>query len=264
MREGWQTKPLDEVCQFSNGLWKGKKPPFVEVGVIRNTNFTKDGSLDDTDVAFIEVESQQLATRRLQFGDIILEKSGGGPKQAVGRVALFDKDEGVFSFSNFTAALRVKNPTDLDFRFLHKFLYWTYMSGVTETMQSHSTGIRNLNGSAYKAIPVPLPPLDEQQRIVRILDEAFDAIATAKTNVERNLANAQALFESRLHSIVANRGPGWTEVKIDEVIRFIDYRGKTPAKTSSGLRLITAKNVKMGFLQQRFRMEGKHSTLGSF
>jgi type I restriction enzyme S subunit len=42
---------------------------------------------------------------------------------------------------------------------------------------------------------------------------------------------------------------GWTVKNLGETCRFIDYRGKTPEKTERGLRLITAKNVKMGFLQ---------------
>jgi hypothetical protein len=45
MKAGWQTKTLGEVCDFINGLWTGEKPPFVKVGVIRNTNFTKEGTL---------------------------------------------------------------------------------------------------------------------------------------------------------------------------------------------------------------------------
>ena len=199
MKKGWTTKTLEEACQFSNGLWQGEKPPFVKVGVIRNTNFTKDGTLDDSDIAYLDVEAKKLEKRRLQFGDIILEKSGGGPKQPVGRVALFDKEDGDFSFSNFTAALRVLDPDDLDFRFVHKFLHWTYVSGVTEGMQSNSTGIRNLDGDAYKAIEISFPPLAEQQRIVGLLDEAFEGLATAKANAEKNLQNARALFESHLH-----------------------------------------------------------------
>lgn len=200
MKTGWKTKTLEDVCQFSNGLWKGEKPPFVNVGVIRNTNFTKEGTLDDSDIAYLDVEAKKLEKRRLQFGDIILEKSGGGPKQPVGRVALFDKEDGDFSFSNFTAALRVLDPRELDFRFLHKFLHWTYLSGITEGMQSHSTGIRNLDGDAYKAIRISFPPLSEQQRVVGILDEAFEGVATAKANTEKNLQNARALFESHLQS----------------------------------------------------------------
>ena len=46
----WEVKTLVEVCEFGNGLWTGKKPPFIEVGVIRNTNFTKDCELDDSDI----------------------------------------------------------------------------------------------------------------------------------------------------------------------------------------------------------------------
>lgn len=217
MKKGWKTKTLEEACQFSNGLWKGEKPPFVNVGVIRNTNFTKEGTLDDSDIAYLDVEAKKLEKRRLQFGDIILEKSGGGPKQPVGRVALFDKDEGDFSFSNFTAALRVLEPDDLDFRFLHKFLHWTYVSGVTEGMQSNSTGIRNLDGDAYKAIEITYPPLAEQQRIVGLLDEAFEGLATAKANAEKNLQNARALFESHLQSVFTQRGPGWVETKLEDL-----------------------------------------------
>ena len=215
MKAGWQTKTLEEACEFSNGLWKGEKEPFVNVGVIRNTNFTKEGSLDDSDIAYLDVEAKKFEKRRLQFGDIILEKSGGGPKQPVGRVALFDKHDGLFSFSNFTSAIRVKNPHELDFRFLHKHLFWTYLSGVTEAMQSHSTGIRNLDGNAYKAIQIAIPSLPEQQRIVAILDEAFDGIAIAKANAEKNLQNARALFESHLQSVFTERGQGWDRVTLE-------------------------------------------------
>jgi type I restriction enzyme, S subunit len=250
VKKGWQTKTLADVCQFSNGLWKGEKPPFVRVGVIRNTNFTSDGMLDDSDIAYLEVEVKKFVSRRLCHGDIILEKSGGGPKQPVGRVALFDKFEGDYSFSNFTATLRVLSPAELDFRFLHKFLYWIYLSRVTEGMQSHSTGIRNLDGDAYKAIKISFPPLPDQQRIIGILDEAFQGVAIAKTNAEQNLRNARALFESHVQSVFTERRSDWVNSRIGDEIKFIDYRGKTPVKTQSGVRLITAKNVKRGYLQQ--------------
>jgi type I restriction enzyme, S subunit len=199
MKNQLKTQALADSCQFTNGLWKGEKPPFVHVGVIRNTNFTKEGTLDDTDIAYLDVEERKFEKRQLQFGDIILEKSGGGPKQPVGRVALFDKREGAFSFSNFTAALRVRNPNELDFRFLHKFLHWSYLSGVTEGMQSHSTGIRNLDFDAYKAIKITFPSLLEQRRIVGLLDEAFADIAIAKANTESKLEALSALKRSLLH-----------------------------------------------------------------
>ena len=224
MKQGWEVKKLGDVCEFRNGLWTGKKPPFQTVGVIRNTNFTKDGRLDDNDIVYLEVESSQFSKRKLQYGDIILEKSGGGPKQPVGRVIVFDKEEGDFSFSNFTSVIRISNKNIVDFNYLHRFLFFSYISGATENMQSHSTGIRNLKFDDYKAIQIPLPPLQEQQRIVAILDEAFAAIAQAKANAEQNLKNAKELFESYLQSVFENKGEGWEEKEFGSVITTLtDY-----------------------------------------
>jgi type I restriction enzyme S subunit len=246
MKNGWQTKALESVCRFSNGLWKGEKPPFVNVGVIRNTNFTKEGTLDDSDIAYLDVEAKKLEKRRLQIGDIILEKSGGGPKQPVGRVALFDKDDGAFSFSNFTAALRVLDSRELDFRFLHKFLHWTYLSGVTEGMQSHSTGIRNLDGDAYKAIQIPFPSLSEQRRIVSILDEAFERIATVKANAEKNLADSRLLFVRALNTVLSQRNESWLSITFGKVV--IRSRGGISIESrdycADGIPVLTKGDVK--------------------
>ena len=236
MKQGWEIKKLGEICMFSNGLWAGKKPPFQNVGVIRNTNFTKDGKFDDTDVAYLEVEQSQFAKRKLQYGDIILEKSGGGPKQPVGRVIVFDKKEGDFSFSNFTSVIRVSNPEIIDFTYLHRFLFFLYVSGVTETMQSHSTGIRNLKFDEYKNIAIPIPPLLEQQNIVAILDKIFSAIVKVKENAEQNLKNAKELFEGYLQSIFENKGTNW-EMKTFSQISEDFGRGKSKHRPRNDQKL---------------------------
>ncbi|UPT97834.1 restriction endonuclease subunit S [Bradyrhizobium barranii subsp. apii] len=243
MRAEWKSKPLGQATTFLNGLWKGEKPPFVTVGVIRNTNFTKDGSIDDSDIAWLDVEAKKFEKRKLKFGDIILEKSGGGPKQPVGRVVLFEKDEGDYSFSNFTSAIRVNDSRELDFRFLQKFLFWKYTSGVTESMQSHSTGIRNLNADAYREIAVPLPPLAEQQRIVTILDETFAGLGSATANAEKNLENGQELFESYLNSAVGQKRVGWMDKKLSEICEVKDGTHDSPKYVERGVPFVTQKNI---------------------
>ena len=217
MKSNWQTKKLGEICDFHNGLWKGKKPPYIEVGVIRNTNFTKDGKLDDANIAYLNVEKKQFEKRKLSYGDIVLEKSGGGPKQAVGRVIIFNKKENNFSFSNFTSVIRIKRKDQVDFNYLHKYLFFSYMTGVTESMQSHSTGIRNLNFKLYKEIEVPLPSFTKQKRIVKTLDEVFEKIAKTKQNYEKNLQNARELFESYLQSTFNNPGDGWERKTLSKI-----------------------------------------------
>ena len=102
MREGWEYQKLGELVKVINGLWVGKKPPFTNVAVVRNANFTKSCTLDMSNIAYIDVEEKQFNTRELQYADIIIEKSGGSEKQPVGRPVFFNiKDRG-YSFSNFS------------------------------------------------------------------------------------------------------------------------------------------------------------------
>lgn len=77
--------------------------------------------------------------------------------------------------------------------------------------------VRNLNIGLVKGVEVPIPSISEQQRIVGILDEAFDRIATAKANAEKNLQNARALFESHLQSTFTQRCAGWTVKTIGDL-----------------------------------------------
>lgn len=50
MPDGWTITTIKDICENINGLWKGKKEPLVNVGVIRNANFTKDFKLDYTNI----------------------------------------------------------------------------------------------------------------------------------------------------------------------------------------------------------------------
>jgi type I restriction enzyme S subunit len=72
-----------------------------------------------------------------------------------------------------------------------------------------------------KAFHICCPQTLEQQRIVRILDKAFDSIRTAKVNAQKNLQNARALFESYLQSVFSKRGKGWAERPLVEIAESI-------------------------------------------
>jgi type I restriction enzyme, S subunit len=160
-----------------NGLWTGKKPPLVTAGVIRNTNFTESGCVDYSDVAYLQVEQKQLDKRQLKTGDIVVERSGGGPKQPVGRVVYFDRDDEPFSFSNFTSAIRVRDAMAFNPKFVFYKLLELYQSGQTEDIQRHTTGIRNLDFMAYKErATIPQIPLAEQRKIAWVLGMVQRAI----------------------------------------------------------------------------------------
>ncbi len=74
-----------------------------------------------------------------------------------------------------------------------------------------------LNQKALNSIPIPVAPPEEQRRIVAILDETFDSIATATVNTARNLQNAHELFENCMQSLFDERGSGWIERTLEDV-----------------------------------------------
>ena len=133
-----------------------------------------------------------------------------------------------------------------------KYLYYYVLSKeFKDSFFGQMTGlIGGVSLKKFKTIKVPVPHISKQKQLISILDEAFNGIDTAIANTEKNLANARELFESYLNSVFTNCGDNWEEVTLEEHIKFIDYRGRTPKKTEAGLRLITAKNVRMGYLRR--------------
>ena len=89
------------------------------------------------------------------------------------------------------------------------------------------------------------PPLAEQRRIVGILDEAFEGLATAKANAEQNLQNARALFESHLQAVFTQRGDGWVEKPLETVAAILNgYAFKsTDFSPKVGAKCIKITNV---------------------
>jgi type I restriction enzyme S subunit len=132
----------------------------------------------------------------------------------------------------------------------HDLLFLYYLLKTLD-LPSLAKGVKpGVNRNEVYALPVKVPTLPDQRRIVAILEEAFEAIATAKANTEKNLQNARELLGRYLSTVFAAPGDGWETRTLGEAVRFIDYRGKTPPKRKEGIRLITAKNVKMGFIRR--------------
>ncbi len=140
--------------------------------MLRTTNFTNDGSLDLSEVVERDIDVKKVQKKRLQFGDTIIEKSGGSPSQPVGRVVYFDIDsEEPYLCNNFTAVLRPNSSTDP--KYLFWFLFYNHLTKNTLRFQNKTTGIINLQLTRYLAeLKIPLPTLAAQQKLAAILDEA--------------------------------------------------------------------------------------------
>ena len=243
MKDGWEYSTIGDLCDKMNGLWKGKIGPFINVGVIRNANFTKAFTLSFDNIEYLDVEAKQYKTRKLQKGDLIVEKSGGSEKQPVGRTVLFDKEEGEYSFSNFTSVLRIKDRTIISPEFLYKYILFVYLRGDTRKMQKATTGIHNIEFDKFLSILVPKISLSEQQSIVDYLDSAFAKIDAMKANAEKALNEAKALFQASLKEMLEPK-EGWEEKMLKEVVASItDGDHQPPPKSDDGIPFITISNI---------------------
>ena len=157
----------------------------------------------------------------------------------------------------------------------YKFLFH-YLSSIIELLNELGSGatFKELSGGKLKEISIPVPPLPAQQRIVGILDAAFEGIATAKANAEQNLQNARALFESHLQSVFTQRGEGWIEKPLGELCERIT-KGSSPKwqgisyVDTPGILFVTSENVgeyqllmdSPKYVEEKFNSKDKKSIL---
>jgi len=131
----------------------------------------------------------------------------------------------------------------------HVYLYY-FLAADSEKLDGlgSASTFKELSATNLKSVALPLPPLKEQKRIVAVLDQAFAALDRARAHAEANLADAEELYLGTLRELFQRR-TSWTSEDLNKRVRFIDYRGKTPPKRDTGIRLITAKNVRMGYIK---------------
>ena len=210
----WPTKKLSDLLETCDaGVWGKLAIKGKGLFVLRSTNMTNDGHLDFSDVAERKIEND-IKKIKLLDGDILVEKSGGGPDQPVGRVTYFVAPDGQsYSFANFIQRLRVKSDL-IDSRFLFYRLLFLYKIGFTKKLQSQTTGIRNLKLSLYLKTEIPTPPRPIQKQIV----ERLDKIAEAQKLNDDLIQKSDELFQSLLHKELNPGDKNWEMKKLKEIL----------------------------------------------
>jgi type I restriction enzyme S subunit len=129
------------------------------------------------------------------------------------------------------ALLKLSPKKDIIVRFLK---YWMSSPDFQIQLNSLSQGVAIKNIASVKIlkeIQILRPPVDEQKRIVAILDEAFEGIDQAIRNTEKNLANARELFESYLNKIFTQKGDRWDKKRLADIAEV--QSGGTPSRSKS-------------------------------
>jgi type I restriction enzyme S subunit len=221
MKVGWQIKRFDDVLEIRNG----KNQREVESKDGEYPIFGSAGNVMGYATSYI-----------CEAGTTIIGRKGNI------NTPIFSETK----FWNVDTAFGLAARPGLD----SKFLYY-YCLSFDFSVLNRGTTIPSLVKSELLGLSILLPALPEQQRIVGILDEAFDGIATAKAIAEKNLQNASALFESHLQSVFTERGEGWVESckPLSDLCELIvDCEHKTAPTQDEGIPSIRTPNIGKGRL----------------
>lgn len=190
----WGSVELRNLFDLSiPGEWGNAPDGINDTYVLRAADFTKDCKLKTEIGAPRVIPTSKLIQRRLEKGDLLLEKSGGSPDQPVGRVVYFNRDGDNFSLSNFLQLLRVNKK--FDSLWAYYLLTALYDSNVVLRYQQQTTGIINFKLEEYLSEMVDAPfSIGEQQKIANILSTVDKLIENTQTLIDKYTAIKQGMM----------------------------------------------------------------------
>lgn len=202
-----------------------------------DSKHVKDGFvIDDSEPEkFISLETDTLLSKRCKprSGDILISSRG-----SIGKIAIV-QDGQDFNIMGNMILVRLPNGVSRDFVAFYLHSQVTHIESIARGVAQ-----KGLYLNQIRDFELPLPPLPEQRRIVGILDEAFDGIAIAKANAEKNRQNARALFESHLHAVFEKEWKSCVLVPLSELATDItDGDHLPPPKSETGVPFITIGNI---------------------
>ncbi len=214
MKAGWDIKPLGKLCEFQRGLTYSKTDEVADSEniVLRANNVDLEtNTLDLSDLRCIADNVHVPEGKKVRQGSLLI-CTASGSKSHLGKVAFVDDDYG-YAFGGFMG--QITPNADVDGRFLfHVMTSAAYKDFIAQL--SDGANINNLKFNDLQNFQVAVPSIEEQHRIVTLLDEAFADIATAKANAEKNLQNARELFSNQLSLALIQSGPDWVATTVGE------------------------------------------------
>jgi type I restriction enzyme S subunit len=187
MRKDWTKTDIRDLLELSiGGVWGSEQgEDEIDVFVYRQTEFDNNGTLSMPSDAIRSITKNQLKSRTLQPGDVLMQKSAGTPTLP-GRVVIVPSGiESNATCSNFLHLLRA-DTSKCNPHFLFWYLWLNHQSGRAFEFQ-RGTNIKNLDLNQYLAQPVLLPSLAEQRRIVDVVssvDAYIQALSTSPSEVK--------------------------------------------------------------------------------
>ncbi len=215
MSIAWPQRRIGDLCRLATGGTPAKTRPEYFGGEIR---WLVSGDIHQKEIfdcggRITELGMRSSNAKMLPTNSVMIALNGQGKTR--GTVALLRTQA---TCNQSLVSISPIDPQTLLPEFLFANLHGRYEE-IRQITGDSGNDRRGLNMDLIRNIKIPLAPAAEQQRIVRILDEASKTVALAKANAERNLQNARALFDSHLASIFAEHRDEWERVNLETLLQ---------------------------------------------
>jgi type I restriction enzyme, S subunit len=238
---------LADLIEVQNGYAFSSKDYSESGHFLMRIGNVQNGYISTTDPKFIRLPDDGSLQRFVLSEDDILVSLTGN----VGRVGVMQKSHLPAALNQRVARISILKDSPATREMLLLFLcsdwFRDELIGV-----GHGAAQQNVSTKDLVEIAIPVPPLPEQHRIVAILDEAFENIASAKANATQNLKNARELFESHLQTVFMQRGEGWVQTTLGEEADLLvgfAFRSKQYTTKEDDIRLLRGDNIIQGSLR---------------
>ncbi len=218
MKKDWDIKKLGDICDFFAG-YTPKQNELSDLGDIPYFKVS-DMNRDGNELFMSETELYAVSPKKIIPKDsIVFPKNGGAVFTNKKRILLQDSvidlnSEGLF------------HKDYIDVMFLYYFLQLIDLKDY-----SKGAALPTIDMTALKNVSINVPPLEEQKRIVKILDEKFAQLEKIKANAQTNLQNAKNLFQSQLTKAFSNTT--WEKKRLGDVSSHLFAGGDAPKENYS-------------------------------
>lgn len=244
--DGVEYKTLGEVAQYAKTRIDASKMNEKNYVGVENLLQEKRGK---TTASSVPVSGKVIA---FESGDVLI----GNIRPYLKKIWLADCAGGT---NGDVLAVQINDRSLL----MPEYLYYVLCSDQFfwyDTQNSKGTKMPRGSKEAVMKYNIPVPPLEVQQEIVRILDSFTELEKELEKELEdrrkqyeyyRDLlltfkTNESTILNERTNELELSGAIRW--MKLGELCNYVDYRGKTPKKVDQGIFLVTAKNVRMGFI----------------
>lgn len=243
---------LGDLCDVVGGGTPAKDKPQYYNGDIpwATVRDMRSEVIADTEFRITREAVSASATNIIPSGNVVIATRVG-----LGKVCMIERPTAI---NQDLRGIIPRNPERLKVR----YLFW-WLKSVAHLIESAGTGatVQGVKLPFVKSLQLPLRSVAEQRRIVAILDEAFDGIAIAKANAEKNLQNARELSSAIMACTLRDGAYSWGESKIGDQItlqrgfditKYHQRDGMVPVVSSGGVRsyhdtpMVHAPGVVMG------------------